>query len=211
MTQKRSLEMKMVEAVFCILYLLFVFIATLIFFKRGQYLRCLLAGVLAIGDSFHLFPRIKIDLKGEGKNDAHRLQLGNIISSLTVTLFYVILFLVMKQNNEEIEVPSFFFHALLVLAAIRIYMLGMPQNDWFKRNKTETKWYIYRNIPFCLMGLLTIIYLIRYYKTFLMAVLVFLSFACYMGTVILARKNPKMGMLMIPKTICYVWIIAMFL
>ena len=32
-----------------------------------------------------------------------------------------------------------------------------------------------------------------------------------MGTVILARKDPKMGMLMIPKTLCYVWIIALFL
>ena len=211
MTQKRSLEMKMVEAVFCILYLLFVFIAALIFFKRGQYLRCCLAAVLAIGDSFHLFPRIKIDLKGEGKNDAHRLQLGNIISSLTVTLFYVILLPVMKQTDEAVKVPSFFFHALLVLAAIRIYMLGMPQNDWFKRNKKETRWYLYRNIPFCLMGLLTIIYLILYYKAYLTAILVLVSFACYMGTVILAKKNPKMGMLMIPKTICYIWILAMFL
>ena len=55
MTQKRSLEMKMVEAVFCILYLIFVFATTLIFFCRGWFLRAMLSGVLAIGDSFLLF------------------------------------------------------------------------------------------------------------------------------------------------------------
>ena len=57
MTQKRSLEMKMVEAVFCILYLLFVFIAVLIFFKRGQYLRCCLAAVLKRQQSRRLYAR----------------------------------------------------------------------------------------------------------------------------------------------------------
>ena len=201
--------MKIVEAVFCILYLLFVYIATLIFLSRGQHLFAALAFCLAFGDSFHLFPRIKIALKGEGKDDAHRLQLGNIISSVTVTLFYVILYFIMKQIHADL--PTLILHILLALAAVRIYMLTMPQNDWFKRNSKENNWHIYRNIPFCLMGIVTIFYLIVYCNRYLMALLVLISFACYMGTVILARKNPKMGMLMIPKTICYIWMLAMFL
>ena len=44
-----------------------------------------------------------------------------------------------------------------------------------------------------------------------MAILVTLSFLCYLAVVLMAGKNPKMGMLMIPKTICYIWLIAILL
>ena len=209
MKKQSQSPMKLVEAAFCIAYLIFVYIATLLFLWRGQHLYAALAFCLALGDSFHLFPRIKIALKGEGKDDFHRLQLGNIISSVTVTLFYVILYFIMKQIHADL--PVLFLHLLLALGAVRIYMLTMPQNDWFKRNSAENNWHIYRNIPFCLMGIVTIFYLILFCKRYFMALLVLISFACYMGTVILAKKNPKMGMLMIPKTICYIWILAMFL
>ena len=41
-----------------------------------------------------------------------------------------------------------------------------------------------------------------------LALLVALSFACYMGVVLYAHEKPMMGMLMIPKTICYICLIA---
>lgn len=40
---------------------------------------------------------------------------------------------------------------------------------------------------------------------------VILSFVCYMAVVLLAGKRPAAGMLMIPKTICYIWMICLFL
>lgn len=47
--------------------------------------------------------------------------------------------------------------------------------------------------------------------TLLLAVLVAVSFVCYMIVVLGARKKPMLGMMMIPKTICYIWMIALFL
>ena len=58
---------------------------------------------------------------------------------------------------------------------------------------------------------MTVIYLVALYRQWLLAVLVTVSFACYMVTVMGVKKNPKLGMMMIPKTVCYIWMIAYFL
>lgn len=207
---KRS-PMKLMEPIFCIVYLAFAFIAGIIFITRKAWLLAIMTLLLAVGDAFHLVPRIRIGFKGKGPDDDYQLGLGNMISSITMTLFYIFLYLVMKDMYPDVKPASFIFPAILVLSAVRIILCFMPQNDWFKRNKEENKWHIYRNIPFVLVGILTIFYLIVSYHKYLMAALVFVSFACYMGTVLYAGTNPKMGMLMIPKTICYIWLIASFL
>ena len=207
---KRS-PMKLMEPIFCIVYLCFAFIAGIIFITRKAWLLAIMTLLLAVGDAFHLVPRIRIGFKGKGPDDDYQLGFGNMISSITMTLFYIFLYLVMKDIYKDVNPSSFIFPAILVLSAVRIILCLMPQNDWFKRNKEENKWHIYRNIPFVLVGILTIFYLIVSYHKYLMAALVFVSFVCYMGTVLYARTNPKMGMLMIPKTICYIWLIALFL
>ena len=61
------------------------------------------------------------------------------------------------------------------------------------------------------MGAITVLYLLLWYHEWLMAVLVVVSFACYMGVVLYAHKRPAMGMLMMPKTICYIWLIVLLL
>jgi peptidoglycan/LPS O-acetylase OafA/YrhL len=99
---------------------------------------------------------------------------------------------------------------LNVLAIIRIILCLFPQNHWFSKDR-ETKWGLYRNIPFAIMGVITVLYLIIWYREWLLAVLVTLSFVCYMIVVLGARKKPMLGMMMIPKTICYIWMIALFL
>ena len=207
---KRS-PMKLMEPIFCIVYLAFAFIAGIIFITRKAWLLAIMTLLLAVGDAFHLVPRIRIGFKGKGPDDDYQLGLGNMISSITMTLFYIFLYLVMKDIYKDVNPSSFIFSSILVLSAVRIILCLVPQNAWFKRNKEENKWHIYRNIPFVLIGFLTIFYLIVSYHKYLMAVLVFVSFACYMGTVLYAGTNPKMGMLMIPKTICYIWLIASFL
>lgn len=204
-------KMKLMEAVFCIAYLLFAFAASLVFLFRRSYLCALMTLMLAGGDAFHLLPRIRIALKGPGPDDAYRLGLGNLVSSITMTLFYVLLYRVMGSRYPGIAVPAFVYPATLILAAIRIVLCLLPQNDWFKRNNDKNDWHIIRNVPFILIGLLTIFYLAVCYRQYLMAILVFVSFLCYMGTVLYAKKNPRMGMLMMPKTICYIWLIALFL
>ncbi|MEG1292482.1 MAG: hypothetical protein RSD28_09320, partial [Lachnospiraceae bacterium] len=42
-----------------------------------------------------------------------------------------------------------------------------------------------------------------------MWIAILLSFAFYIPVVLGANKNPKLGMLMLPKTMAYVWIICM--
>ncbi len=199
------------ESAFCILYLLFAFIAAFIFYSKERYYSAAMTLFLTGGDAFHLIPRIIANLIGPSKRNDQRLIIGNIVSSVTMTLFYVFLYQVMKYRHIDIEMPKLIWLLLLVLSSIRIIMCLLPQNDWFKRNRHENKWHIYRNIPFCLIGLLTICYLIIYCKEYLIALLVLISFACYMGTVLYVKKNPKMGMLMIPKTVCYIIMIAMLL
>ena len=70
---------------------------------------------------------------------------------------------------------------------------------------------IRRNVPFVAMGVITVLYLVVWYQEWMLAGLVTLSFACYMGVVLYARDKPMMGMLMIPKTICYICVIAIML
>lgn len=41
-----------------------------------------------------------------------------------------------------------------------------------------------------------------------MGIAVIVSFACYLPVVFLAKKKPMIGMLMIPKTIAYMYIIG---
>ncbi len=204
-------KMKLMEAIFCIAYLLFAFAASLVFLFRKSYLCAAMTLLLAGGDAFHLLPRIRIALKGPNSEDSYQLGLGNLVSSITMTLFYVLLFRVMASRYPGVSIPAFIYPAILILAAIRIVLCLFPQNDWFKRNNEENGWHIIRNVPFVLIGLLTICYLAVCYREYLMAILVFVSFLCYMGTVLYARKNPKMGMLMMPKTLCYIWLIALFL
>ncbi len=95
---------------------------------------------------------------------------------------------------------------LLVLAVVRIALCLFPQNRWF--NGGDAAWGIRRNIPFVAMGIISVFYLGVWYQEWTMAILVALSFACYMGVVLYARERPMMGMLMIPKTICYIVLIA---
>ncbi len=211
MKKEKPLGMRIGESIFCAGYLIFVFVKGFQFLSRGtEYYR--LCGIMTLllggGDAFHLIPRILINIKGESKDSAAWLGLGNLISSITMTLFYVLLFFVMKERDPANAAPDLFRLALIHLCAIRIALCLFPQNKWFEHN-TDNPWGIYRNLPFCLMGILTVSYLLIAYHQWLMGILVTLSFLFYMAVVKFAGKNPKMGMLMIPKTICYIWLICL--
>ena len=215
--KQKPMGMRIGESVFCIGYLCFVFVAACIFGARGdQYSRlCMLMCILlGGGDAFHLIPRIIINIKGETEDkeeNARRsfwLGLGNLISSITMTLFYVLLFKVMEERTQ-IQMPSMIYTSLIVLTVLRIALCLFKQNKWFTGG--DPSWGIIRNIPFVVIGVITIIYLIAYCHALGLAVLVFLSFLCYMAVVIGTKKKPMLGMLMIPKTICYIWMIAILL
>lgn len=171
--------------------------------------------ILGIGDCFHLLPRIyALWTTGLAKNTA-LLGGGKLITSLTMTIFYVILYYIWRDRYRIADRNTITL-TVLALAAVRIVLCILPQNQWLSANP-PLLFGILRNIPFVLLGLV-IFYLFEQEihenhdrKLQHLPLAVGISFVCYIPVVLLAGIFPAVGMLMIPKTIAYMWIIAMFL
>ena len=181
-----------IETVFDIFYLVTVLtlgIRMIRSSKAGTQFRLfgLMAVVLGAGDSFHLVPRALALCTTGLENYAVPLGLGKWITSVTMTVFYVLLYYVWRKRYQ-IEGQKDLTIAMYALSAVRIVLCMMPQNQWLT-NHTPLTWGILRNIPFALLGLLIIV----------------LSFGFYLPVVLWADVNPLIGMLMIPKTCAYVW------
>ena len=96
------------------------------------------------------------------------------------------------------------------MAIARIVLCLFPQNAWTS-SASPLSWGIYRNIPFTIMGLI-IIYLFykssreqndKLFKNMWLTIVI--SFGFYLPVVLFADLVPIIGMLMIPKTLAYVW------
>ena len=168
-----------------------------------------MAIVLGAGDSFHLIPRI-IALCTTGlENFTVALGLGKWITSVTMTLFYVLLYYVWRERYE-IKGQKNLTIAVYLFAAIRIALCMMPQNNWLSAD-APLSWEIYRNIPFAVIGLITIVLFYTSAKQNndtafkWMWMTIVLSFGFYIPVVLWANTIPMIGMLMIPKTCAYVW------
>lgn len=205
-----------VEAVFDITYMLLALTLglILIFSASGREERILsgiMALVLVIGDSFHLIPRIKLIRTGKEQELRKKLGRGKQITSITMTVFYLILWhiglIVFSPSNIQLVT-----YAVYILAIIRIVICLLPQNKWEERYP-PISWSIWRNIPFFLQGIvvsgLFFIYRNLNLSLNLMWLAIILSFAFYLPVVILSNKNPKVGMLMLPKTCTYLWMLFM--
>lgn len=171
-----------------------------------------MAIVLGAGDSFHLIPRM-IALCTTGlENFTVALGLGKLITSVTMTLFYVLLYYVWRERYE-IKGQKNLTIAVYLFAAIRIALCMMPQNNWLSAD-APLSWGIYRNIPFAVIGLITIVLFYTSakqnndiaFKWVWMTIV--LSFGFYIPVVLWADTIPMIGMLMIPKTCAYVWTVV---
>ena len=201
------------ETAFDVVYLVSVIIIGILMVKKSkgdeQYLLFgLMAIVLGSGDAFHLVPRA-IALCTTGLSSYRTaLGIGKMITSITMTFFYVLLYYVwcLRYKKERKCITL----TVWVLAILRIVLCLMSQNNWTGENP-PLSWGIIRNIPFLLFGIL-IIYLFyteakrnndKDFKYLYLTVV--LSFAFYLPVVLFADKYPFIGMLMIPKTLAYVW------
>jgi phosphotransferase system IIB component len=168
-----------------------------------------LAVVLGAGDSFHLVPRALALCTTGLENYAVPLGLGKWITSVTMTVFYVLLYYVWRKRYQ-IEGQKNVTAAVYALSAVRVVLCMMPQNQWLT-NHTPLAWGILRNVPFALLGLLIIVLFYRSAKQNndkafrWMWLTIVLSFGFYIPVVLWADVNPLIGMLMIPKTCAYVW------
>lgn len=212
-TRKRTFGR--MEVVFDLLYLLTVLVLGLLLLTSKENSLKQWYGVMALvlvaGDSFHLIPRIQTALLGENRRREQFLGRGKMLTSIGMTLFYLLLW----QIGVTLLVPNglpVWTAVACVLSLVRIVLCLLPQNRWGKLDAPE-QWNWYRNIPFLLLGMMTAV-LFWVYRNGHPAITwmwlaIFLSFAFYLPVVFGVRKNPKLGMLMLPKSGVYVWIIAM--
>ena len=168
-----------------------------------------MAVVLGVGDAFHLVPRMFALWTTGLEANAAALGVGKFITSITMTVFYILLYYVWRmrykvQGKNELTIVVY------ALAAVRIVLCLFPQNAWTSA-ESPLSWAIYRNLPFAIMGILVIV---LFYlsaketndKAFrFMWLTIVLSFAFYIPVVLFADTIPAIGALMIPKTCAYVW------
>ena len=179
--------------------------------KRGSQFRLFgwMAVVLGAGDSFHLVPRALALCTTGLENYVVPLGLGKWITSVTMTVFYVLLYYVWRKRYQVKGQKSVTL-AVYLLSAARVVLCMMPQNRWLEA-QSPLSWGIYRNIPFALLGLLIIVLFYRSAKEHndaafrWMWLTIVLSFGFYIPVVLWANTIPMIGMLMIPKTCAYVW------
>lgn len=178
--------------------------------RRAQYrLFGIMAVVLGLGDSFHLVPRALALCTTGLENYTAALGIGKLITSITMTVFYILLYYVWR-SRYHISGKKGITAAVYLLSALRIILCLFPQNGWLRANP-PLSWGIYRNIPFALLGLLIILLFFqeakRQHDTAFryMWLTIVLSFGFYIPVVLWADIIPMIGMLMIPKTCAYVW------
>ena len=198
------------EPIFNILYLIIVLTMGITIIKNAEKdlkIFGYMAILLGAGDAFHLVPRI-ISMVSAGNFEAS-LGFGKLVTSITMTFFYVLLyeFLIKYYKTNRHKLTDW---AVYGLAVIRIVLCLFPQNNWLHEEGNYT-WEILRNIPFALLGIIILVFAGQVAKgnfKYLMIAII-LSFGFYIPVVLWADASPNVGLLMIPKTMAYVWIVVM--
>ncbi len=166
--------------------------------------------VLGCGDAFHLVPRVLNYFADKDFSASH--GAGKLITSITMTVFYILMYYIFLNNYSAQENKGITM-SIWGLSAIRIALCLFPQNEWFSNN-SPLLWGILRNIPFTVVGLIIIILYFRFRnddKCFRFIWLyVTLSFLFYIPVVVGADAVPILGVLMMPKTICYLLVLFTF-
>lgn len=202
------------ETIFDICYLLIAIILGASILIKGKDKLSKLMGtatlILGFGDAFHLVPRILDYFVNSDFTVA--LGIGKLITSIMMTIFYVLMLYIYQESYQK-ESNSSILYTVYGLAVTRMILCLLPQNNWMT-NDGSVMMGIIRNIPFVLLGLIIIILYFKERKsdkTFHNIWLyVLLSFLFYIPVVVGSSKVPVLGMLMLPKTICYIFMIVAF-
>ncbi len=203
------------ESIFDICYLVFAIVSGILLLKKSKgrkYVRIfgIMTLLLGCGDALHLVPRV-LNYWTDGDYTA-ALGIGKLVTSITMTLFYILIEYA-RRDRYKITGEKGVLASVWILGIIRIALCCFPQNGWTSA-EPSLLWGILRNIPFALLGILTVVLWLRSAKNDkplkLMWLAVTLSFLFYIPVVLFAQTMPMIGMLMLPKTCMYVWMIVMF-
>lgn len=205
------------ETIFDILYLGFALTVGITMLVKGTSPLCRKAGwmaaVLGAGDAFHLIPRSYALWTSGLEANAAALGIGKLITSITMTVFYLILYYIWREYYH-ITARQTLTRLMWALALMRIALCLLPQNQWLTYRQ-PLFYGILRNIPFSVMGIIIILIFAQESKKAgdrvfrFMPHAVALSFGFYLPVVLFSAIMPAVGMLMIPKTLAYVWIVSM--
>ena len=208
----------LVETIFDVCYLVGVVAAGIIMMTKGRANPLvkkygLMAVLLGAGDSFHLVPRMFALWTTGLEANAAALGIGKLITSATMTVFYLILYYIWRERYN-VQGRKGLTITMWGLTAVRIALCLLPQNNWLTYRQ-PLFWGILRNIPFAVMGILIIVLFAQEAKKAndsvfrFMPLAVTLSFGFYIPVVLFGSAIPLLGMLMIPKTLAYVWVVLM--
>ena len=204
------------ESIFDVLYLIFATGSgiTLLVKAKGRTvitLFGLMTLLLGAGDSFHLIPRV-LNYWTDADYTA-ALGIGKLITSITMTVFYL-LFEHARRKRYGITGQKPVLITMWLLSAIRVALCCFPQNGWTSANPSLL-WGILRNIPFAILGVMTVVLWFRSAANDKVLkwspIAVTLSFLFYLPVVLWSQTLPIIGMLMLPKTCMYIWLIVMFI
>ena len=205
--------MKYGESFFDIAYLAFAITCGCMILRRAKNRAEILMGlsalILGLGDAFHLVPRVLNYFVAADFTAA--LGIGKLVTSVTMTVFYVLMVSLAGEifTGKDRKIPL----VVWVLLAVRVVLCAFPQNGWLQ-NDGSLAWAVIRNIPFVALGTMVC----RLYhknrqedRTFrFIWMYILLSFLFYIPVAIGAGFLPVLGMLMLPKTVCYVLILCVF-
>lgn len=204
--------MAIFESIFDLTYLALVIgLGIRLLIEKGKITKMfgIMAILLGLGDSFHLLPRIVSHLSPGGfEANASFLSWGQFVTSITMTIFYVIFYHFYKNQSGDYDKRKML--AVYVLAALRIVLVLLPANNWGQM-PGDYMFGIYRNIPFAILGGLLIFWSYRrkdYPGLGRMWYLILISFLCYIPVVLWSDAFPLVGILMIPKTVAYLMIVV---
>ena len=207
--------MKYGESIFDILYLLFAISAGTVILRKSKdqtsRMMGLAALILGCGDAFHLVPRVLNYFLDADMTAA--LGIGKLVTSMTMTVFYVLLAEIWT-GVYTVPLSGKMRGLILGLSALRIILCLLPQNGWLE-NSSDMTWGIIRNVPFVILG--GIVCRLYYQKKSenrtmrWMWLYILLSFLFYIPVAAAAGLVPMLGMLMLPKTVCYILMIVRFL
>ena len=206
--------MKYGESTFDIIYLLFAIILGICILRKRRDTVGKLMGIavliLGCGDAFHLIPRV-FNYFVDADFTAW-LGFGKLVTSVTMTVFYVLMYRLWLRAYGEREDKRLSI-AVYALAAVRILLCLLPQNRWLQ-NDGSVLWGVIRNIPFVILGGIDVWlfwrkrHVIRRFRH--VWLLITLSFLFYIPVAVAASLVPMLGMLMLPKTVCYMILIWVF-
>ena len=193
------------ETVFDVLYLGFAITTGLTMLIKGKDSLVkkagLMAALLGAGDSFHLVPRSYALWTNGLEANAAALGVGKLITSVTMTIFYLILYYVWRERYQ-IKGRKSLTTAMWTLSALRIALCMLPQNQWLTYRQ-PLFFGVLRNIPFAIMGVIIIVIFAQEAKKAddavfrFMPLAVGLSFGFYLPVVLFSGILPIIGMLMI--------------